>query len=111
MSQISPILQISYLIAGQNSPETTMNDAINVLEAIAAAVVKSEVGSAPGSPVNGDLHIATAGGTWGAATVLQHDLVLYNGGWRKITPKAGMVVYNVATSQARRFTTSWVNHP
>lgn len=93
---------------GSNGYKDQLDSNLQVLSALVQPVVLSKLATAPGSPANGAIHIAT--GVWGGDAA-EHDIVVRdNGAWVAITPAVGWSVYDAALSATFRFTGSaWVD--
>lgn len=115
MSSATPNLAIEYLVAGQSSPEITLNEALNLLDAvICLSVLDTALSAAPGSPTSGDRYIVSPSPGSSDPWYLQDNNIAYydtGNGWGFIVPKEGTLVWNQATTprQLQVYTASaWV---
>jgi len=89
----SPILGITYLVEGQASAEVSVNDAINILEAVAFGGVKDrDLTAPPGGESNGDRYIvgALATGAWSSQ---DGKIAVYYDGWYFVTVAEGFELW------------------
>lgn len=73
---------------------------LRLLSALVQPRVLSILAAAPGTPTNGDIHIASAAWGGGAANDI---MIRDNGAWVAVTPMAGWTVWNVGTSERLEF--------
>lgn len=90
---MSPNLQLPYLTAGQNGAEFTVNDALNILDALVlGAVVTRGLTTPPPTPAEGQMFLigTNATGVW-----VGHDeeLALWYSGWRFVPAREGLKVW------------------
>ncbi len=90
---------------GDNTFKSGMDTNLRLLSALVQPQVLSVLAAEPGSPTDGDIHLASA--VWGGAAI--HDIVIRdNGAWVSITPQEGWSVYNRATDERLTFDgTAW----
>lgn len=89
----SPNLGADYLEEGQAAGEVTMNDFVNITDALIHLAVQFVGNTPPGSPVNGQawLVIATASGAWVGQ---EGKIAFYYNGWNFRSPKAGWTAWD-----------------
>jgi hypothetical protein len=89
-------LALPLLVAEQAQKHVTHNEALRLIDALVQMrVVEQGLTTPPGSPSDGDIYIPGSGatGAWSAWDFnLAHCL---DGGWRKIVPKVGWIVYDI----------------
>jgi len=79
-----------------------MDANMRLASALIQARVLSQVAAEPVSPVNGDMHVITAG------VNLNKIAIRDNGAWVYVTPQAGWIVYDVSATEHITFTgTTW----
>lgn len=95
----SPIGNITYLVANQANAAVTVNEAFNVLEALAHLIITDRnLTAPPGSPSNGDAYIVGASAT-GAWSGEDGNIAIYYDGWVDnengdfMPPTEGMRIY------------------
>lgn len=90
---------LPFLAAGQAQKELVHNEALQILDLMAAAAVEEPPRSAPpSSPTVGAMYIVAPGATGAWAG---QDLCLAgftDGGWRFVAPREGTLAYVVSTS-------------
>ena len=96
-----------YWDLGDNTYKDGMDANLRTLSALVQPFILSVEATAPGSPTDGDIHIAS--GIWGGGAA--NDIMLYdNAGWVPITPTEGFTVFNRATDKPMLFDgTDWIN--
>lgn len=95
-----------YWTLGDDTWKPGMDSNLRTLSVVAGQAVLSSVAVEPGSPTDGDIHIATA--VWGGAAI--NDIVIRDdGAWVPITPQSGWVLTDLATGLPMRFDgANWV---
>jgi hypothetical protein len=86
----SPNLGITYLEEGQAKAEITVNEALNILDAVVCCWVKDRgLGTPPASPSDGDRYIVPSGasGSWSG---YENYIAAYYSGWIFVAPVEGM---------------------
>lgn len=95
----TPRLSLPFLSVGQAQKEFTHNEALQTLDAlVGAAVEEPPRATPPASPALGQCYIVADGATDAWAGNSQSIAAWTTGGWRFITPLAGMAVYERSTS-------------
>lgn len=91
---------------GDNTYKTGVDANMRTVSALVQPFIDSIRSTAPGSPADGDIHLATA--IWGGASA--NDIVLRDdGNWIPITPGAGWKVFNRDTGVDMLFDgTNWI---
>ncbi len=106
----TPKIGFTYLTEGQGNQETTFNDFLNRMDAMASQeVVDRDLTAPPGSPANGAQYIvgASATGDWASA---DGQLAAYYDGWIFIDPPTGTIRWLVDEGKHVRWTGSaWVD--
>lgn len=82
--------------------KTGMDQNLLVLSVRANGAVASRASAAPGTPANGDVHIATT--DWGGTATAHSVQVRDNGAWVEITPQEGWLMYDQATDEPLIYT-------
>ena len=86
-------LLMAHLVEGQGTAEVTVNDALNILDAVAQLAVKDrDLTTPPGSPVQGDRYIPGPSST-GAWSGHDGELAIYLNGWVFRPPRNGWLAY------------------
>jgi len=87
---------------GDNTYKAEMDKNLLVLSVMAQGAIASRLASAPGSPTNGDVHVATT--DWGA-TLSAADVVVIrdDDAWVEVAPQEGWRVYDQATDELLTF--------
>lgn len=110
MAETTARLGLPLLQAGQAQKELYHNEALALLDIVAGAGVESiGLATPPVSPVEGQCWIVGSGavGDWSGATNAIAGWTA--GGWRFVTPRAGMTAYSVADQLFALFDgTRWV---
>ena len=92
---------------GSNGYKDQMDGNLRLVSALTQGRVISKLGAEPGSPSDGDIHIATA--VWGGAAA-NDILIRDNGAWVFVTPLEGWQMYDIAIGEDFRFDGSaWVS--
>jgi hypothetical protein len=93
-------LDLPFLSAGQAQKETTINEALQLVDFVTAgAVIELPRNDPPSSPAVGDCYIVGPAPT-GAWTGWAGALAGYSaGGWRRVLPVPGMWLYVQSTDQ------------
>ncbi len=92
-------ISLEYLLQNQASPEVTINESLNKIDALVFNIVQDIVDALPTNPNNGDVYICSA----------QHSqpnkiaIWLQNKGWQMIEPKIGLEMYSVAIQKRMMF--------
>jgi hypothetical protein len=104
MNEMSPRLQLPFILPGQAQKELFHNEALLRLDlALHAAVEGGPVTAPPGQPEEGQCWIVASQAT-GDWTGREEQLAMWSeGGWRFLEPVAGMVVWNKAQSLPLRW--------
>lgn len=90
----TPRLALPFLSPGQAQKELFHNEALQILDAVAAAAVEQPpLGSPPSSPSPGACYLVAAGaaGEWAGRD--QSLAAFTTGGWRFVAPVEGMMAY------------------
>lgn len=90
----TPNLNLSEWAAAQDQPHVTVNDALNILDAVVQlSVISDGLNTPPPAPSEGDRYIVAAAAT-GAWAGWETSIALYSGGmWVKITPATGWIAW------------------
>lgn len=108
-AETTPALGLPLLHAAQAQKEVTHNEALAILDIIAASVVEgSPLNTPPVDPDPGRAWIIgnTPTGAWSGQA---HKLVLMTeGGWRFIDPPVGFTLYRANGLAVRRTETAWI---
>ncbi len=92
---------------GDDTWKPGMDANIQKLSALAQPVVLSALAAAPGTPTDGDVHIASA--AWAGIAAAQSIVIRDNAAWVEIVPSQGWSAYNVALAGLYRFNGSaWI---
>jgi hypothetical protein len=110
MSDLSPHLELPYLLPGQAQKHVTVNEALARLDLVVQATVSDRTRTtAPVTPAEGDRHIVAAGatGVWaGQDGRIAHFTAA---GWTYVAPRAGWRVHVLAEARGVVFDGSlWV---
>lgn len=105
----TPRASLPDLSEGQASKTTTINEALNKLEALTVGgIISRTTTTPPSSPSNGILYIvpASATGAWAGQT---NKIAHYtNGAWAFYTPNSGWYLFSIADAKFVWFDgTSW----
>ena len=105
----TPRASLPDLSEGQAGKTTTINEALNKLEALTVGgIISRTTTTPPGSPSNGILYIvpASATGAWAGQT---NKIAHYtNGAWAFYTPNSGWYLFSIADAKFVWFDgTSW----
>jgi hypothetical protein len=88
-------LAIPQLVAGQASPEVTLNQGSNILDGVCQLkIADRDLATPPGSPTTGAVYLVATSPT-GLWTSHAGDLALYYAGWYFVTPKVGFLAWVV----------------
>ncbi len=102
--QSSARLTLPYLQPGQAQKELYHNEALALLDlAVQPAVLGIAVNTPPADPAPGDCWIVGTAPTGAWAGEAGHIAGWTQGGWRYLTPTAGMVVWSIADALEARF--------
>ena len=83
-------LAIPSLVEGQTNSESTVNESLQILDALSAGRIEDrDLTAPPGSPTNGKVYLVanSPSGDWSGKA---GKLAIYNSGWTFITPTGGM---------------------
>lgn len=86
-------LDITHLTANQGSPEVTLNQALNIIDAaVNLTVADRDLTTPPGSPSDGDRYIVgpSATGAWSGKA---GQVAVYIDGWVFLDPQEGWMVF------------------
>ena len=101
----SPNLELPYISPAQAQKHVTHNEALQILDVVIQASVKStELGSPPTEPERGDRYIIsnTASGDWSGKT--EQIAAFQDGGWIFVQPALGWLVHDQNTNTLLQFT-------
>lgn len=96
----TPRLLMPYLETNQAQKEITHNEALNLLDVLVQAVIKSQETTPPAIPEEGDAHLVStpATGTWAGK---EGQIAYFQGGaWYYLTPFTGLKIWDKANSMA-----------
>jgi Protein of unknown function (DUF2793) len=95
MTDVTARLALPLLAAGQAQKEVTHNEALTVLDGLLLGALESRaLASSPANPVPGQMWLV-AGAATGAWAGQSGKLALWTaGGWRFVTPVAGMLLWS-----------------
>lgn len=106
---VTPRAGLPQLSEAQAGKVITINEALNILEALTVGGVVSRTNTPPGLPSDGDIYIVTTSptGAWaGQAQKLSHWT---NGAWVFYAPKVGWNVFSIADAAYYWYNgTTWV---
>lgn len=106
-STSTPRLGLPMLFVGQTQKETTVNEALAMIDMIAGGGVLGLRNDPPASPTTGQVWIV--GTTPTGAFVGQSNCIAgwTDGGWRFVNPVQGMRVHDVQSNAMRLFDGTW----
>ena len=109
MSENSPNLALPYLLAAQAQKHVTVNEALRILDGLVQLSVIEARASPPASPASGTRYLVTAAAT-GAWAGWEGSIALFDdNAWRRLIPREGWLLWNVAAAEFQRFDGSvWV---
>jgi len=96
-------LGITHLQSNQGSAEITINDALNIVDALLPKVVVAYITDPPVSPNNGEvwaIQSPAAAGVWAGH---DNELAVYINGWIFITPSNGWTVWDQTNTRVITF--------
>ena len=102
--EVTPRLGLRTLIPGQAQREITVNESLQILDAVVAGAVEERVrADPPTTPVVGTAYIVATGAT--GAWAGQDDAIatFTPGGWRIIAPMDGLCVLVKSTGETVRY--------
>lgn len=106
-------LLMNKVVEGQASGETTVNEALEIIDAQIQFRALGFQSTPPGSPADGDRYIVLPNGT-GAWLPWDNYLTMYlSGVWKFVQPQNGWIVFDSGAGIYRRYngaTTSWIEH-
>lgn len=106
-SSTSPRLGLPMLFSGQSQKEVTVNEALLLADLMLHTVVQGTATTAPATPVSGQCWIVGSGAA-GSFTGQDNKIAAWSdGGWRFVTPFAGLRVYDMSRACDRLFAGSW----
>ncbi|WP_062346129.1 DUF2793 domain-containing protein [Novosphingobium sp. CCH12-A3] len=100
-------LGLPLLFAGQAQKETTVNEALALLDLCVAGSVQGVLNDPPTAPVIGQAWIVGANPTGPFANHANAIAGWTEGGWRFVQPVIGMRCYDLQNSSYRLFDGSW----
>lgn len=105
----TPNLNLPYLTSGQAGAEFTVNQSLNILDALVrGAVTSRNINSAPPNPQDGQMFLIGSSPT-GDFENNANELALYYSGWIFIDPKVGTRVWVINENILIVFNgTTWV---
>lgn len=89
----TPNLNMGYLEEGQSKAEVTVNESLNIIDALLSQGVLDFDPSPPVNPSDGDAYIVSSSGASGPWTLKENQIAIYYKGWRFIQAREGMQVY------------------
>ena len=98
------------LVPGQANAEISLNDILDIIEALVDFSPEDEQTAPPGSPTDGQTYIINGTPTGGWADFANKDMVIrLNGGWLAIAPTEGKKAHVRDTNTDKTFDgTNWV---
>ena len=102
-SSTAPRFAFPLLFAGQSQKELTFNEAILLADFLLHPVLEGTTTTVPNAPTPGQCWIVTTGASGIFAAKADQVAAWSEGGWRFITPKEGMRVYDRARTGHRIF--------
>ena len=96
----TPRLLMPYLETNQAQKEITHNEALNLLDVLVQAVIKSQATAPPATPEEGDAHLIIAPATGAWAGKEGQIACLQGGAWYYVTPFIGLRIWDKANSIA-----------
>jgi Protein of unknown function (DUF2793) len=108
---ITPNLSLPYIDVNAAQREVVHNEAIRGLDALVQlSVVRSDLSTPPGSPVNGQRWIVAASPTGAWAGHATHVAAWQDAAWRFYIPRTGWFVYDVQAGALKAWNGSaWVD--
>lgn len=97
------------LFAGQSQKETTVNEALTVVDILLNPVIEATVSTPPATPAIGKAWIVGPSPSGAFAGRAGQIAAWTNGGWRFLSPARGMSAHDTEHDCTIRFTDAW-NH-
>ena len=104
---LSPRFAMPLLFAGQSQKEVTVNEALLLSDLLLHPVVEGIVTSPPASPTAGSCWIVGPGAVGAFAAKDASIAAWTDGGWRFITPRDGLRVFDRGRGAERLFLAGW----
>jgi hypothetical protein len=96
MSNTSPRLALPFLATGQAQKEITHNEALALLDGLAHGALQSRtLTTPPASPLPGQLWLVPSGATGDWQGQSGKLALASDGGWRFVTPVAGLCLWSI----------------
>lgn len=102
-SDTSPRFALPLLFAGQSQKEVTVNEALLNADILLHPTVEGFATTAPSAPAAGQCWIVGTGATGVLAAEAGRIMAWSDGGWRFVTPRDGMRVYDLSVGAHRIF--------
>ena len=94
MSDISPHLQLPYILAAQAQKHVTHNEALRLLDAVVQlSVLDRDLAAPPASPADGDRYIVASGATGLWAGWDLNVTTWVDGVWMRLVPRPGWLAW------------------
>lgn len=100
-SSTSPRHALPMLFAGQSQKEMTVNEAIVAVDALLHPAIEAVVTSPPTAPANGKCWLVGTAATGAFAGQTDRIAAWSEGGWRFLSPREGMRVYDISSDAYR----------
>lgn len=104
----TPRYALPLLFAGQVQKELTVNEALQRAEFLLACTIEAVVSSPPATPAEGDAWLV---GTAPTGAFVGHESEIAGwtaNGWRFVSPRDGLRVYDRAVAAFRLFNGAWI---
>lgn len=103
-SSASPRFALPLLFAGQSQKEVIVNEALIAADILLHPAIEAVITTPPAAPESGQCWLVGASAT-GAFAGQSGRIASWNeGGWRFVSPRAGMRAYDIAAAAFRVFT-------